>query len=272
MKAFFLPLDRGRRLCLLHAGQHTAKPRGAILFIHPFAEEMNKSRRMAALQARALADAGWVVLQIDLFGCGDSEGEFGEADWSQWVSDVLESAAWLRKETGVMPSLWGIRTGCLLAVQAARQIEPAPKLLLWQPIIDGSHFLQQFLRLKLAGQLLASGTPSRTGTEELRARLRTGETVEISGYSISPALASGLEAARLSPLAVPTQVAWLEIAATADAELTPAARRCVQEWQSAGSEVDARTIEGPAFWQTLEIAECPKLLDATSAVLKNWHG
>jgi len=33
---------------------------------------MNKSRRMAALQARVFAAMGFGVLQIDLFGCGDS--------------------------------------------------------------------------------------------------------------------------------------------------------------------------------------------------------
>lgn len=45
--------------------------RGSIVYIHPFAEEMNKSRRMAALQARALTLAGFAVLQLDLIGCGD---------------------------------------------------------------------------------------------------------------------------------------------------------------------------------------------------------
>lgn len=272
MKAFFLPLSRGNRLCLLSSPERNTTHRGAILFIHSFAEEMNKSRRMAALQARALAAAGWSALQIDLFGCGDSDGDFGDATWSAWVSDVLEAAAWLRKETGTFPALWGIRTGCLLAVEAARHLDSPPKLLLWQPTVAGGQFLQQFLRLKLAGQLLVSATVGRTGTEELRASLRSGEPVEISGYTVSPALASGLESARLSPLAAPTQVAWLEIAAAAGAELTPAARQCVKEWLAAGSQVDVRTVQGLAFWQTLEIAECPELIGATMAILKNWHG
>ena len=90
-EAFFLSVDGGRlgqRFCLFHPAQGGV-PKGCVLNIHPFAEEMNKSRRMAALQARALAKAGYAVLQIDLFGCGDSSGDFGDASWQDWVGDVV---------------------------------------------------------------------------------------------------------------------------------------------------------------------------------------
>ncbi len=70
--------------------------RGAVVYVHPFAEEMNKSRRMAALQSRALAAAGFAVLQIDLLGCGDSSGDFGDASWDEWIDDVLLAVRWLR--------------------------------------------------------------------------------------------------------------------------------------------------------------------------------
>lgn len=35
--------------------------KGVVLFLHPFAEEMNKSRRTVAQQARTLAAAGYHV-------------------------------------------------------------------------------------------------------------------------------------------------------------------------------------------------------------------
>ena len=79
-RAFFLPVDTepgGQRLCLLHAAQGAAL--GSVLYGHPFAEEMSKSRRRAGLQARALARAGYDALQIDLPGCGGSSGDFGDA-------------------------------------------------------------------------------------------------------------------------------------------------------------------------------------------------
>ena len=88
-RPFFLRFTAGRRFCLLHAPERRAI--GAVLYVHPLAEEMNKSRRMAALQARALAASGWFVLQVDLFGCGDSDGDFGDADWQRWLADVDEA-------------------------------------------------------------------------------------------------------------------------------------------------------------------------------------
>ena len=90
---FFLESAPGRRFCLFHPPAGAC--RGAVLYVHPFAEEMNKSRRMAALQARALAAAGYGVLQIDLHGCGDSDGGFGEARWEQWHADLAAARAWL---------------------------------------------------------------------------------------------------------------------------------------------------------------------------------
>src|SRR5687768_8838655 len=79
-EAMFLSAPHGgRRFCLLHMPSRPA--RALVVYVHPFAEEMNKSRRMAALQARALAASGHAVLQIDLLGCGDSSGDFGDASW-----------------------------------------------------------------------------------------------------------------------------------------------------------------------------------------------
>src|SRR5882672_8203208 len=98
-EVFFQPATAGtgQRLYVYHSpepARPTHSPRGAVLYVHPFAEEMNKSRRMAALQSRALSAAGFAVLQLDLFGCGDSSGEFGDATWDDWVADIVEAAGW----------------------------------------------------------------------------------------------------------------------------------------------------------------------------------
>ena len=49
---------RGQRFCLLHTPPASQPALGHVVYVHPFAEEMNASRRMAALNARALARAG----------------------------------------------------------------------------------------------------------------------------------------------------------------------------------------------------------------------
>jgi hypothetical protein len=85
---------------------------------------MNKSRRMAALQARALSRSGISVLQFR------------------------------------------------------------------QPVISGKQHLQQFLRLRVAGEMMGCAGAERTGTSALRAKLEGGATLDIAGYTVSPSVSS----------------------------------------------------------------------------------
>lgn len=105
MTPYFLPVADGFRFCVYHEAQ-THPARGAVLYIHPFAEEMNKSRRMAARQARLLASSGFCVLQMDLLGCGDSSGVFEDATWDLWLKDVLYACDHLRSRSQA-PSRFG---------------------------------------------------------------------------------------------------------------------------------------------------------------------
>jgi len=261
LEAFYLPAAAGQRFCLLHRPDAQVPRRGAVVYVHPFAEEMNKSRRMAALQARALAAAGHAVLQIDLHGCGDSSGDFGEASWESWLDDVQMAYTWLQQRSGGDLWLWGLRTGCLLASETAARIGRPSNLLLWQPVLSGKQFLQQFLRLKLAGEML--GGDSKGVMDRLRAQLAQGESVEVAGYLLSPGLANGLERAELLPAAQLARIEWIELSAKPDGSLSPLAGARLETWRAAGLDARGRVVNGPAFWQTAEIAECPALLAAS---------
>ena len=279
-EAFFLTVQNSQRFCLLHPA-HTAPARGLVVYVHPFADEMNKSRRMAALQARALACAGFTVLQLDLLGCGDSSGDFGDATWQAWVADVVIACDWLRAygcalRPGQEPPplwLWGLRAGCLLATQAAAQLTQPCDFLFWQPPVDGQRLVQQLLRLKAAANL--SGGQATTALQDLRQRFAQGESVEIGGYMLAAALANGLASATLAP---PNgggrlggtglrQVVWLEISARADASLGPASTQALQQWQQAGYQVRSQAAHGPAFWGTPETVDAPALIAATTAAM-----
>ena len=260
---FFLPAAGGeQRLCLFHAPVDA--PRGKVLYLHPFAEEMNKSRRMAALACRALAEAGHAVLQIDLRGCGDSSGDFGDASWADWQADVRVGLACLdARVPGDAPLwLWGLRAGCLLA--AADWGRPVNHLF-WQPMVNGKLALQQFLRLKLAAEM-ASGA-SKGLMDQMKAELAAGRPVEIAGYRLGAPLAAGLEAARLAPTGTPGRVEWLELSTREDATLTPVSEQAVKSWQDAGWAVRPRIVQGPGFWATSEIELAPALIAATVEAL-----
>ena len=264
MEAFFLPAQDGQRFCLFHAARAT-HPLGAVLYVHPFAEEMNKSRRMAALQARALADAGYAVLQIDLLGCGDSSGDFGAASWEAWIDDIGLACRWLQRRTSAPLWLWGLRAGCLLAAAAARRIDAPCRLLFWQPSVNGKLVLQQFLRLKLAGNLLSGD--GKSAMDAMRNDLAAGRTIEVAGYALSPALAMGLEHATLAPTALAARLEWLEVSGREGAEVSAGAIANQTRWEQAGVAVRCELVNGPAFWQTTEIEEAPELVRATLAAL-----
>jgi len=269
---FFLEADGGQRFCLYHPPAGPA--RGALLYVHPFAEELNRSRRMAALQARAFAAAGHAVLQIDLAGCGDSSGDFGDARWERWQADLALAAAWLRERTDAPLRLWGLRLGALLALDYARTAaHPVAGMLLWQPVLKGSTYLTQFLRLRLAGALLADGDAGG-GTAQLRAALLAGEALEIAGYDLDPHLARALDA--LDPLdafrpACP--VDWIEAVTQAGAEPSPGAARAAAAWCDAAVDLRLHPVHSAPFWTTTEITENAAWLETGTAALEaRLHG
>lgn len=241
-----------------------------LAFVHvpAFAEEMNCSRRMVALQARRLAKAGTGVLVLDPYGTGDSGGDFRDAKWSTWLGDIATAAAWLRSRGHSAVGLWGSRLGALLAMQAASENPAAYRqMLLWQPVLDGRIMLTQFLRLRVANVMGGGG---RETTSDLRAMLAAGQSIEVAGYELSPELAEAIDAARIEPLVPPPQVRvdWLEVAPEPDRGLGPASQRILETWRAAGASVSAASVQGQSFWAIQETVLAPELVAATTRSLQ----
>lgn len=266
-QAFFLPVRHGDRFCLFTPAI-SEKPKGALLYVHPFAEELNKTRRVVAQQIRAMAQAGYSVLQIDLYGCGDSTGDFGDATWNDWVGDVILAHAWLREKTDAPIWLWGLRSGCLLASSAAKVLAEPLNFLFWQPVPDGKLVLQQFLRLAVIAEMLDGH--GKGVMKELAARLARGQSIEVAGYTLSPALAAGLEFARLvPPESGGGRLILCEISGRETAELSPVTNLLQAQWQSASFHVVARSIAAPPFWLTQDANSAPALISTTVELLNS---
>lgn len=265
----------GQRFCLWHAPGKTP-PRGLVVHVHAFAEEMNKSRRMCALQARALAAEGMAVLQFDLLGCGDSGGDFGIASWGHWLADVDAACDMAMRRLKLIHGpdapplqlwLWGHRAGCLLAAATAARRTESWHLLLWQPTISGKTVLQQFLRLETIGAALGkAGIAERPRAATL---LAAGNHAEVAGYRLAPALTQGLEAARLEPPASAASVVWVDLAAQPDAHPSPAVQTQLQAWTEAGWKANHFHADGPSFWRTTEIEDAPALVETTTRALRS---
>lgn len=267
MNPFFLVGGQGTLFAIYYPPAAGVPRRDGVLYVPPFAEEMNKSRRMVALQARRLAAAGFGVLVPDLYGTGDSAGDFAEARWSIWREDVIACAQWLGQQHAQLV-LWGLRLGGLLAAELAGEVA-AGRLLLWQPVLSGQRLFQQLLRLRLTADRLKGGSETQAHLQEM---LAAGQPVEVAGYALHPALAEALGQARLAkpPSGVP--VHWFELSASPNSPLSPASQRQVEEWRSAGVTVQAQTVAGDSFWATQEIAEAPELLDGTLGALLGGAG
>jgi exosortase A-associated hydrolase 2 len=264
----FLDGPRGRLFAIHHAAADDAPALGGVLFLHPFAEEMNRSRRMAALAARALSALGFGVLLLDLYGTGDSEGEFSDARIDIWRGDVDAAAAWLHEAANGPLALVGARFGALLAMDAlARNPDRFERAVLWQPVGSGETMITQLLRVRVAAGMANRGARQET-TRELRARLAGGETVEVAGYTLSPELVAAVDAMRLRPLGTGcgARLHWIE-ATGEEAGLLPASRRIIDGWREAGVNVSSQTVIGEPFWSLQETTLAPAMIEATLGAL-----
>lgn len=263
-QVFFLDAPGGGRFCLVTWPD--GEPLGGVLQVPPFAEELNKSRRMVALGAQALAQRGWVVVQMDLYGCGDSAGDFGQGSWAAWVDDISRAWSWLADQCSGPSVLWTLRAGSLLAADWLAAYEgPSPPLLMWQPVTNGKQHLTQFLRLKAASEMLVDAD-AKAAMAEIRAVLNTGHSVEVAGYAISPPLANGLEASILRlPEHYGAAVGMFEVCGGDRVEPSPALRTLYQKWLSGGIDVELEAVSGAAFWQTQEIETVPSLIERSVA-------
>ena len=105
------------------------------------------------------------------------------------------------------------------------------------------------------------------GATALRAQLSRGAAVEVGGYRLSPAIASGLDAAKLASIPAHVRVVVLEVSATDPPELTPASRSLADTWSAAGHDIVAQAVTGLPFWATQEVTACAPLIAVTQAAI-----
>lgn len=264
MQPLFLVMNGRRLFCNLHCDRDV---RLRVLVLPPFAEEMNKCRPLLARVARALAAQGCACLLPDLYGTGDSGGAFGEADWNVWLADANALDAWLADRFPDSRSgLLAVRSGALLlgGMRGAAQGCTGTRVVCWQPVLDGRRYLQQVLRLRVMAGRMTGGEES---VKSLEARLAGGETLEVAGYALSAALASGLSEATLSPasLARADGAVLLEFAASVLSEPSLPVARLTTAVREAGGAAEARTVACEQFWTTQEIAVPEAAVAATVA-------
>jgi exosortase A-associated hydrolase 2 len=260
VEPFFFDADPGTRFSLYHAPESPVAPRGSILYVHPFAGELSRTRRMAALQSRAFAALGYAVLQIDLFGCGDSCGEFNAGRWQIWQRDLALAAAWLADRGSGPLTLWGLRLGGLLALDAALRRRHAG-VLLWQPYMSGRACINQFLRLSEPLQDPgARGAAQHGGAARAAGRARRDRGRRL--YEVAVPLVKAIDACDAAHVALPPCPCTGSPAAVRRPRQAASAARLGERWaRPARPCISTRSTgcrSGPP-----DRADCPALLPPT---------
>ncbi len=180
--------------------------KATVLFIPPFAEEMNRCRRLLALTSEMLADRGISSYVLDVPGTGDTPLPFHKASWGLWKKAVIDGFQYLNTNGAPKIYVAGLRLGAVLAVDAL--VDKAPVIAI-NPV-DGASQIRTLLRAKTIGGQ-ESKQPVRMA--DLQNALDRGDTVEAAGYALSPELVKCVNAAALADI-LPRTVKVVDITGT----------------------------------------------------------
>jgi len=132
------------------------KPRGggnglprAVVICPPIGQEYIRTHWNLRLLAKQIARNGVHVLRFDYHGIGDSSGKIEQVDCLEiWENNVNDSIDHLKRESGAETvMLIGQRFGGLLAGRAALKRPDVNSVVLWEPVLSGSAYLQQLQKM-----------------------------------------------------------------------------------------------------------------------------
>jgi hypothetical protein len=109
----------------------------------------------------------------------------------------------------------------------------------------------------------------RETVETLRSALRSGETIEIAGYDVSPRLAEQLSRVKLAASLGPMlgAVHWIEIVRGEGDGVSQPSAAVIADSQRKQVSIDASVVRGEPFWSSTEIVENPELVERTVEIL-----
>lgn len=245
--------------------ERAGAPSAHALIVPPFAEEMNRSRRFMVRLARSLASHGVAASIPDLYGTGDSTGDFSEATWERWLDELRQLRALEDGRDAGPLILIGLRTGALLAAESlAREPEGVARLVCLQAVAKGDVFLNQLLRVRVAASM-ARGR--KETTKGLRAQLDGGETLEVAGYRLNPTLARALASRRLDAIDLTggPPITWYELVSPSAQDLPSPAPPAT--WP--GEALTVRQLRAEPFWSLQEPVVPAAVIDAVCQDLRS---
>ncbi len=140
MKELFYWLEnQGQRIASMMHIPEGDGPHPAVLMMHGFTGHRIESHFLFVKTARALMQAGFLVLRFDFRGSGESEGRFQDVTIPGEVSDGLAVLEWLSRHEAVDSNriaLLGLSMGGCVASLIAGQDQRVKALVLWSAVAD----------------------------------------------------------------------------------------------------------------------------------------
>lgn len=264
--AEFKPFASGRLFCL-RVAQKDSHPSRVVLVVPPFAEEMNKSRKMMSLLLAETASDTTGGYLFDLYGTGDSEGDFCLATWDLWRANLIDMLDFIAAQKGgEQISIVAIRTGALLVNSVLAEKNDASHKInsihYWNPVFNASLFIAQFLRLKLAANMMRNKGP-KVGVKELRQQLQDEGELEVAGYTLNQDLIEGMENSAISLHPSLSRLALHFYELSSLDQITPGLMKKITEVGGAADLRFTHVVDGAQFWSTQEVSICEPLLSVT---------
>ena len=270
LQAFHISSSFGNLAAVYHVPHAGNRHTQDVLFVHGFAHEHSIARAVMASIWSRLASDGTGVLSIDLPGCGDSDGDFGDGTWDNWLSAIAAAHSWLNENSGRPIHFAGLRLGAALALESAKQLA-CESILLLQPVIRGEEIMTQFLRMRVAFSGLRGNLTEKETTQKLRARIAAGEKLEIGGFFLAPELALAIDKLDLRQSEPPLHhpIHWVE---TGSGDMSPAAKATFDHWRTHETNLTLTTVGVKPYWVHTRgmVPEYGPLVDEVARVLSEY--
>ncbi len=134
-----------------------------------------RSHRAFRQLTTLLNRAGVAVFRFDYYGTGDSGGLSEDVSVDEWVENVHTACEELKDTAALsMVSLIGLRFGATLATLAAQTREDIDRIVLWDPIVNGSEYITEMVEMH--APVLVGQQDSNWG----------GQVVGVCGFPLTP--------------------------------------------------------------------------------------
>ena len=149
MKPIYFGLTDKNLYGVYHSPQ-SRKPRSCgIVLCYPIEYEHYYLHRAYLQLAIRLIKNGFHVLRFDYYGFGDSAGESKNGSIAEWISNIETAIEEIRNLGNIKSvSLIGYRLGATLVAMLSMKRSDINNILLWDPIVNGSDYLEELLQFQ----------------------------------------------------------------------------------------------------------------------------